>query len=56
MKANQMHLIIAAVRSNISLLKASKGEAALVGLEEFSDKMLEIFDSLYDAEVAKLMK
>lgn len=56
MKANQMRIVIAAVRSNISLLKASKGEGTLIGLEGFTPQMLEIFDSLYDQEASKIMK
>lgn len=54
MKTNQMKAVISAVRSNINLLKASKGEATLVGLENFSEEMLKLFDALYDQEVSRL--
>lgn len=54
MKPTQLKTIIKAVHSNISLLKSTKGESPLVGLEGFTSEMLEVFDSLYDAEVSKL--
>lgn len=54
MKPTQLKTVITAVRSNVSLLKATKGESPLVGLEGFTEEMLEVFDSLYDVEVSKL--
>ena len=56
MKVNQIQKIIALVQENINLYISSKGEATLVGLEQLSDKELDLFDSLFEREITLLSK
>lgn len=55
MKANELAMVTAAVKVNVSNFKTSKGENTLVGLEDFTQEMLEMFDTWYDREIAKLL-
>jgi len=55
MKANELAMVTAAVNLNVKNFKLTKGENNLVGLEGFTEEMLEAFDTWYDREIAKLL-
>ena len=55
MKANELAMVTAAVKVNVSNFKASKGENTLEGLDKFTEEQLEMFDLWYDREIAKLL-
>lgn len=54
MPISEFKTVLEAVKLNISLLRESNGEALIVGLEGFSEPMLNLFDDLYDLEAARL--
>ena len=54
MKLAQINEVTLAVKTNLELLKSSKGEALLVGLENFDKDQLAMFDSVYEHEAKKL--
>lgn len=55
MKATELAMVTAAVKVNVSNFKATKGDNSLIGLDNFTEEMLEIFDLWYDREIAKLL-
>lgn len=55
MKANELAAVTKAVKTNVVNFKLTKGDNTLVGLEDFTAEMLEIFDLWYDREIAKLL-
>ena len=55
MKATELAKVIEAVKLNTKLFKLTKGDNTLVGLDNFSQKMLDAFDYWYDMEVANLL-
>lgn len=55
MKATELKAVTEAVTLNVSNYKASKGENTLEGLDTFTEEMLEMFDTWYDREIAKLL-
>ena len=55
MKATELAMVTEAVKLNVANFKATKGENTVMGVEEFTEEMIEIFDTWYDREVAKLL-
>ena len=55
MKTNELKAVTEAIKTNVDNFKVCKGENTLVGLEEFTEEMIEIFDTWYDREIAKLL-
>lgn len=55
MKANELAMVTEAVKINVSNFKTTKGDNSLIGLDNFTAEMLEIFDLWYDREIAKLL-
>ena len=55
MKATELSMVTEAVKLNVANFKATKGENTVMGVEEFTEEMIEIFDTWYDREIAKLL-
>lgn len=55
MKANELKAVTEAVNLNVKNFKLTKGDNTLVGLDNFTEEMLEIFDLWYDREIAKFL-
>ena len=56
MKALEMKVVFEAVKKNVAIFVATQGEYELVGLDDFSPKMLDMFDAFFEREVSKLSK
>lgn len=54
MKALNQKLVLQAVQKNLSIYAQTQGEGELVGLEDFDEKMLDLFDALFENEVRKI--
>lgn len=56
MKALEVKTVFEAVKKNVAMFVATSGEYELVGLDDFTPKMLDMFDSFFEREVSKLRK
>ena len=56
MKALELNTVFQAVKKNVAIYIATAGEYELVGLDDFTPKMLEVFDAFFEREVSKLSK
>lgn len=54
MKVSETKAVFAAVKQNVAVYIETKGEGVQVGLDNFSEEMLDKFDSLYEREVNRL--
>ncbi len=56
MKALEMNIVFQAVKKNVAMFVATAGEYELVGIDDFTPNMLEMFDAFFEREVSKLLK
>lgn len=54
MKALNQKLVLQAVQKNIQVYTQTQGEGELVGLDNFDERMLDLFDALFENEVRKI--
>ena len=54
MKALNQKLVLQAVQKNLSIYTQTQGEGELVGLDNFDERMLDLFDALFENEVRKI--
>lgn len=55
MKVAEMKVVFEVVKMNVSVFLDTKGEGELVGLEGFTETMLDKFDQLYEYEVSRIV-
>lgn len=54
MKALNQKLVLQAVQKNVVIYTQTQGEGELVGLDNFDERMLDLFDALFENEVRKI--
>lgn len=54
MKALNQKLVLQAVQKNVAIYTQTQGEGELVGLDNFDERMLDLFDALFENEVRKI--
>ena len=54
MKALNQKLVLQAVQKNVQVFTQTQGEGELVGLDNFDERMLDLFDALFENEVRKI--
>lgn len=54
MKALNQKLVLQAVQKNVQVYTQTQGESELVGLDDFDERMLDLFDTLFENEVRKI--
>jgi hypothetical protein len=54
MKALNQKLVLQAVQKNVQVYTQTQGEGELVGLDNFDERMLDLFDALFENEVRKI--
>ena len=54
MKALNQKLVQQAVQKNVRIYIETQGEGQFAGLDDFDEKMLDLFDALYENEVRKI--
>ena len=54
MKALNQKLVLQAVQKNVQVFTQTQGEGELVGLDNFDERMLDLFDTLFENEVRKI--
>lgn len=54
MKALQIKEVVQALQKNVQIYISTQGEGMLVGLDDFTDEMLDKFDLMFSLEIDKL--
>ena len=54
MKALNQKLVQQAVQKNVRIYIETQGEGQFAGLDDFDEKMLDLFDALFENEVRKI--
>lgn len=55
MKASNQKLVLQAVQKNVRIFTETLGEGELVGLDNFDERMLDLFDALFENAVSKIV-
>ena len=54
MKALNQKLVQQAVQKNVRIYIETQGEGQFAGLDDFDEKMLDLFDAMFENEVRKI--